>query len=90
MKLFTKDNLGTSFFKLGSDRNVCALRLIKSKDVFCFSNNVSIVRLRVQGFRSLVNTVFQKEKFVNSETMIKQSYLQWFVSARTNLVQKLF
>ncbi len=43
MKLFTKDNYGTSFFKLGSDRNVCASRLIKSRDVFHFSNIILIV-----------------------------------------------
>jgi len=36
MKLFTKDNQGTSFIKSGSDRNVCMSRLIKIKDVFCF------------------------------------------------------
>jgi hypothetical protein len=33
MKLFTKDNKGTSSIKSGSDRNVCTSCLIKIKDV---------------------------------------------------------
>ncbi len=43
MKLFTKDNQGTSFIKLGSDRNVCASRLIKLRDVFSFLNIIPIL-----------------------------------------------
>jgi hypothetical protein len=44
MKLFTKDNLGASFIKRGFvDRNVCALCLIKTKDVFRFTNIIPII-----------------------------------------------
>jgi len=44
-----------------------------------------LVRLRVQGFESSVNKVFQKEKLANSKTMIYIPHLKWLVSSRTNL-----
>jgi hypothetical protein len=37
------------------------------------------VRLRVQGFESSVNKVFQKEKLVNSETIIYSPHLKGLV-----------
>jgi hypothetical protein len=42
-----------------------------------------LVRLRVQGFESSVNKVFQKEELVNSKTI--SPHLKWLVSPRTNL-----
>jgi hypothetical protein len=52
MKLFSKDNYGTSFFKLGSDRNVCVSHLIKSRDVFCFSNIILIEAFYIEAVLS--------------------------------------
>jgi len=45
------------------------------------------VWLRVQGFESSVNKVFQKEKLVNSDTIEIQSSIKGVSSAGTNLVQ---
>ena len=47
------------------------------------------VRLRVRGFESSVNKVFQKEKLVNSKTINLQPSVKGVSSARTKLVQLL-
>jgi hypothetical protein len=47
------------------------------------------VWLRVQGFESSVNKVFQKEKLANSKTINLQSSVKGVSSAGTKLVQLL-
>jgi hypothetical protein len=46
-----------------------------------------LVRIRVQGFESSVNKVFQKEKLVNSKTIIYSPHIKGVSSAGDNLVQ---
>ncbi len=50
--------------------------------VFCM-----FVRLRVQGFESSVNKVFQKEKLVNSKTITYSPQLKGLVLQELDLVQ---
>jgi hypothetical protein len=45
-----------------------------------------IVWLRVQGFESSVNKVFQKEKLINSKTIRKYSLQKGVSSAGANLL----
>jgi hypothetical protein len=47
------------------------------------------VRLRLQGFESSVNKVFQKEKHVNSKTINYTVLIKGVSSAGTNLVQNV-
>jgi hypothetical protein len=57
MKLFTKDNKGTSLIKLGSWQKCCVLRLIELKDVFlskfCFwyTENVKSFIVQTPGLK---------------------------------------
>jgi hypothetical protein len=48
------------------------------------------VWLRVQGFESSVNKVFQEEKLVNSKTINLQSSNKGVSSAGANLIQEHF
>ncbi len=49
MKLFTKDNKGPALLSVALDRDVCVLCLIKTKDVFHYSNIVSDISPLLQG-----------------------------------------
>jgi hypothetical protein len=71
---FSNENVSYPMLRMTHpSRNFFVLSLFR---VLCM-----FVRLRVQGFESSVNKVLQKEKLVNSKTIIIQSYLKWLVSA---------
>ncbi len=73
MILFTKDNQGTCFFKLTSDRSVCVSRSIKSVGPI-FHRNVSIVFICAQELAQIEACMIDMYFLLFKEKIIFEGY----------------